>query len=254
MDAKIPLYLLIYRSFFVVLCLVRVVPQARVDKMEKMVFNDSVSVHFWKGGSMRKLFSWLFYFFLAITCWADNNAVVLLSLPGLEKKVGVRFNEDEVKMVALYQGNNLYLRPIASKKLRFLLGKEKAVAPKVRALSLPSLVAEEAARGRQKHSFGIRVSGRSFPDAADTFAIRFRKKMVSGHFREDRGNPKESGIVLFLKEGGTHIYQLTICEGGGIGVSLHTLSKQQSETARKSVERKLAVAGEKLAAEKINQM
>lgn len=186
--------------------------------------------------------------FTNIATGTSKDSAVYLSLPGFQEKVGVAFNAKKVEMVAVYRGNNLYLRPL-SKKLRMLLGKEKAVATKT--LSLPEMIAEEAARGEEAPS-SLLISRRSFGKPTDTFSLNLKGKNVSGRFTEERGNNAQIGIVLFLGEG-AHIYRFSV-DAEGLTARLHTLTGQHYKAAKKSVKEKLKAAGQKKAAKKVGKL
>ncbi len=178
-----------------------------------------------------------------------EESAVFLSLPGFEKKIGVVFEAEEVEMVALYRGNNLYLRPL-SRKLRLLLGREKAVATKT--LSLPAMVADEAMHGEQRAP-SLLISERAFGKSADTFLLNLKGKVISGKFQESRGDETKMGIVLFMGKKGMHIYRFSVGKDG-VDVWLSTLTEQQYKSAKKSVEKKLKAAGQKRAAKKVGDL
>ena len=174
---------------------------------------------------------------------------VFLSVPGFEKKIGVVFEAEEVEMVALYRGNNLYLRPL-SRKLRLLLGREKAVTTKT--LSLPEMVADEAVPGEQRAP-SLLISERAFGKPADTFLLNLKGKVISGRFSESRGDQTKMGVVLFMGKKGMHIYQFSV-DADGIVAHFSTLTEQQYKSAKKSVEKKLKAAGQKKAAKKVGDL
>ena len=177
-----------------------------------------------------------------------EHSNVFLSLPSFEEKVGVAFDPDEVEMIALYRGNNLYLRPL-SRKLRLLLGKEKAVATK---LSLPEMVRDEASRGSSANPT-LLISERPFGKPTDTFLLNVKGKVISGRFPESRGDRAKMGILLFLRKGGIRTYQFSV-EENGVDVCFHTLTERQYKAAKKSVEEKLKAAGQKKAAKKVGDL
>lgn len=189
----------------------------------------------------------------SLTYIAESNEktdTVFLSFPGFEEKAGVAFKPKEVEMVALYRGNNLYLRPF-SKKMRVLLGTQKAVATKT--LSLPKMVAEEVGHGRRIPA-SLLISKRSFANPDDAFFfLTSRGKNISGKFTSPRGDREQAGIILFLGKKGVHIYRFSIREEG-VAASFHTLSEKQYKTAKNRVERKLKAAGQKSAAQKVGEL
>ena len=204
-----------------------------------------------------KRFFWKAVLLVALCCLSVNAtgkvkaSEILVSLPGFEKKIGIKFNPEKVDMVAIYRGNSLYLRPF-SKKLKLLLGVKKAVATKT--LSLPKMVAEEAMRGRQESST-LLVSDRPFIKPVDTFLIDLEDKVVSGRFAKNRGDGKKIGVILFLKKKGVHLYQFIIKEDGDdVVASFHTFTEQQYKSAKKSVEKKLKAAGQRSAARKVDKL
>ena len=191
------------------------------------------------------------YFSLAFNAESDEKTdTVFLSFPGFEEKAEVAFNAKEVEMVALYRGNNLYLRPLSG-KLRLWLGTQKAVATKT--LSLPKMVAEEAAHGRRKPA-SMLISKRPFTNPGDTFFFLVSgRKNISGKFMFPRGDKTQMGIILFLRKKGVHVYQFSVKEKGVVA-SLHTLSEKQYKTAKKRLEKKLKAAGQKSAAKKVEKL
>ncbi|MCY4577152.1 MAG: hypothetical protein OXB96_01805 [Candidatus Kaiserbacteria bacterium] len=178
-----------------------------------------------------------------------NDSAVFLTLPGFEEKVGVAFDAKEVEMVAVYRGNNLYLRPL-SRKLRLLLGKEKAVATKT--LSLPNLIRDEAARGKGETP-ALLISERAFGKPADTFLLRVKGKVISGRFPKEKGNQSQVGVALFMGKKGVHLYCLYVSEES-VEVNFRTLTERQYKAAKKSVAEKLKAAGQKKAAKKVGDL
>ena len=181
---------------------------------------------------------------------AHKDSVIFVPVVGYKKQVGVSFDRSEVNMVALYQGNNMYLRPF-SKTLRILLGKEEAVCTKT--IQLPELISKEAVHGTGKPFTLIIADKKENTDFELHFEEKKNLKVINGRFELSRGDTTKTGILFLKKDGSVSIYGFSASERG-VRASLHTLTKAQYDAAKKRVVKKLKSAGRKTAAGKMKHI